>query len=245
MIWYVHRVYFLVLFMNRLQKIFSVTFGLLVCVSCSSTVPQEMTQKAAVQENTVTTTTAPIDKKVNITSDIKEDLVKKSAMLLPLLQKKDFSSLVPFVHPVKGLMIAAQARIEMGDDYPVRTISVTDLPRFLENTKKTIWGSRGATGMPIEMTAKDFWEKIMFRRKVTPSLKYTFDTVQATDMNDEGIKEQLQKRFPGSHFVDYLLPEVSSENVLEYERQASFRLIFEEYQGRWYLVGLMLDQFTI
>jgi len=178
-------------------------------------------------------------------NSVVDPIVKKSENILPLLAKKDFSSLVPFVHPVKGLMIAAQAHIEMDDEYPVRTISVTDLPRFLANTKKTIWGSRGVTGKPLEMTAKDFWEKVMFRRTVSSSLKYTFDTVQTTDMNDKGMKEQLQKRFPGSHFVDYLLPEISSENVLEYEREASFRLIFEEYQGRWYLVGLMLDQFII
>ncbi len=158
--------------------------------------------------------------------------------MTPILSqdKSDFSALASVVHPEQGLLLSADIYFD-DTTFPRRTLQRKELAGFLTNTTTQTWGRNGYRETPIQMTGKDFWETRLYTKRIAQNVPRAYDDVLVTDMNKEAAVEAIQKKFPGSHFVEYKVVATADE------REWRLRIIFNEYKGQWYLSGIVRDQF--
>lgn len=215
---------------------YKIAVSLCVCaflVSCGNTPEQKNVVPEVVSSGSVISALS-LHKEVN--SEIQPVLEKKSLYVLSLLQKSDFSALASVVHPEQGLLLSADTYFD-DTTFPRRTLQRKELAGFLTNTTTLTWGRNGYSETPIQMTGKDFWETRLYTKRIAQNVPRAYDDVLVTDMNKEAAVEAIQKKFPGSHFVEYKVVATADE------REWSLRLVFNEYKGQWYLSGIVRDQF--
>ncbi|MFN7161132.1 MAG: hypothetical protein ACK4NC_06040 [Candidatus Gracilibacteria bacterium] len=210
--------------------------ALLLCVSCGAGTPSETVSTDSASGSMMEMASM---RKEQIT-DVKMVIEQQSAYVISLLQKNDFSALASQVHPEKGLLLSADIHLD-DKTFPRQIIARKELAGFLKNTTPRIWGSNGYTELPLRMTGKEFWETWVYTRTITLNSPRAFDEVRITDVNKVAAAEMMQKRFPNSHFVEYSVLSSSTGEVKE--KDWSLRLVFSEYNGQWYLVGIVRDQF--
>lgn len=157
-----------------------------------------------------------------------------SQTILQLLQQKNMPSLASFVHPQQGVRFS-----------PYVHVSAQDL-RFLPSqlaqlsTDQTIyhWGTFDGSGEPIQLTFNGYWQKFIFSHDYTSSR--TQQIVNQPTQRGNSLNT-IKPFYPGSMMVEYHRPATTGQPL----DWSSLILVFQPYQGRWYLVGIVHDQWTI
>lgn len=162
-------------------------------------------------------------------------LQQKTTYLLMLLQKNDYATFAEYIHPAKGMMLSYGADMDHADE-PAKTLQRKEFVTHMNSGAVESWGITVGTGKPLLMTLKQFWTTKLYPESLSLGTKKSFDRVLYTSKSEDFLLTQLQKRFPGMHFIEYAIP-VSREK----EYPSSLRFIYEEYQGKWFIVGVMRD----
>ncbi len=156
--------------------------------------------------------------------------------VIQLLKNKDMRNLATYVHPQKGVRFSPYAYVDIKTD---RVFKATELNRFLEDEKKYLWGYYDGSGEPIQLTHQKYYE----------SFVYDHDYVNAREVGHNKIVKQgntinnSKKVYPGSSIIEYHFPGFDPKyGGMDW---ASLRLVFEKFNNRWYLVGIIHAGWTI
>jgi len=149
--------------------------------------------------------------------------------ILHLLQKHAWSRLVPYIHPDKGVILTEM--VSFADPHRLH-FTRSALSQALTGGKVFYWGDTYGRGAPIRMDRAVYLKRLI--RRSAPGR--VMDFLPST------------KHFPltGSQprqGIEYYWTKPRSKTK-EYDWQGLV-LILERYHGRWYLIGMMRDRWTI
>ena len=165
-----------------------------------------------------------------------QEIVQEQAgQVITALQKRDMNRVSVLVHPTKGVRFSPYAYVQ-DKDLLFMPDQLTDL---LNDTKKYHWGEQDGSGDPLLMTFQEYYDRFVYNK----------DYARAE-------KQSLNERIGGGNSIDNSREYYPDSMVMEYYFSGSdpryggmdwgsLRLVFQEENAQWYLVGIIHDEWTI
>ena len=162
--------------------------------------------------------------------------MKKQVALkaLNFLKAKDYVGFSALFHPTEGVGFSPYGYIELDR----KKFLAKD---FLDTMKKDniiTWGEYDATGEPIKEKVVDYLQGFVYNADYlnAPEKSYNVTLAQGNIVNN------IDKAYPNLNYIEYYFKGFKKE----YEGMdwTSLKLVFKKYQGEYYLVGVVHDQWT-
>lgn len=148
----------------------------------------------------------------------------------------EYPAVSALVHPEKGVTLTPYSTVEPSCDRNLLPAQLVVLP---EDDIPYVWGIEDGTGAPIELTGREYFERYVFNADYTAAPETAVDTV----LMQGNALENVASAYPEGRFVEYHFPGLD-EQMAGYD-WCSLKLVFECYQGYWYLVGLVHSEWTV
>lgn len=174
---------------------------------------------------TATPTTAPTTKEI---------VMARAKEVVQALRDKDMERLAALVHPVKGVRFSPHAFVRDSD----LVFMPDQLIGILTDPTKYAWGFYDGSGLPIEMTFREYYERFIYDQD--------YASAERTGYNERigkgnSIDNSLEY-YTGGNVVEYHFP--GFDPALGGMDWRSLRLVFQEEGSMWYLVGIIHDEWT-
>lgn len=170
-----------------------------------------------------------------VVSDISQQTLKQQALRIQrALVNKDFARITNDIHPTRGVRFSMYAYVRPETD---KVFSREQFAQYLQQSKiRFTWGEKDGTGDLL----------------VTPLPTYLDTWIDASKFNNASISinefqhsgnmiNNLKKIYPNSEVVEFY--HKGSEEYAGMDWRI-MRLVFEEYQGKRYLVAIVNEQWT-
>mgnify|MGYP005837505435 CR=1 FL=1 len=163
------------------------------------------------------------------------DVTALQSHIIDLLRTRDFKELAKYVHPVKGIRFSPYSYVDIKQD---RVFTSLQVANFASDKRKYVWGYFDGTGFDIDLTPIEYFNKFVYDKD--------FAQVGIVSYNKmKGVGNTIENQalvYPDSTIVEYYIP--GSEQYAGFD-WSSLRLVFEKYNNKWYLVGIIHNQWTI
>lgn len=165
-----------------------------------------------------------------------DSLLATTINVLELLKTKDMDDLSDYIHPSKGVRFSPYGYIDT-DNHLVFTAEEVD--NLDKDAGIYTWGSYDGSGEPIELDFNDYYDRFIF--------DHDFSNPQIIGNNvrigQGNTLNNIAEVYENGYFVE--LHFQGFDPQYEGIDWVSLRLVFEEVDGDWYLVGIVHDQWTI
>lgn len=175
---------------------------------------------------------------MNISVNRENSIISFSNSILEAIQEKNYDKLASFIDPNKGVIFSPYAYVDekkLNDNH----FSKQSFLKFAKSNSKKVWGYADGSGEAISMNMDEYVDKYV----------YDVDFLHVTNIaanrslfkKSNGIDNSL-KVFPGKTFVDYYKKPRPGENEFDW---SNLRLIFNEEDGKLYLIAIVHNQWQI
>ncbi|MHA7965856.1 hypothetical protein ACX93W_17180 [Paenibacillus sp. CAU 1782] len=151
------------------------------------------------------------------------------------LKDKDMEKLKTLIHPEKGLLFSPYVHIEKDSALVFKR---SELPA-LDDEKIYTWGQYDGSGESIKMTFAQYVERFVYDHDFSSPEQIGLNEIKGSGNSLPNIQEV----FPEGQFVDYYFS--GFEEQYAGMDWASLIIVLEEYQGSWYAVAAVHNQWTI
>lgn len=170
----------------------------------------------------------PVDKDsvlMNLTKDI-----------LTIFKSQQYSKLDTFIHPSEGVRFSPYATVDASD----KKFSKEGFNSLVTSgkSKKINWGSYDGSGDPILLTPNEYFRKFVYDANFVKPEKAGVNHV----FKEGNSINNLKNFYKGSDFTESHFSGSRKADGMDWK---SVRLVFKEIDGRYYLVGVVHDQWTI
>ncbi|ROI06433.1 MULTISPECIES: hypothetical protein [unclassified Chryseobacterium] len=163
-----------------------------------------------------------------------ETLKKANDEVLQALKKKDYTTFASFIHPQKGVRFSMYAFIAPKED---KNFSKADFEKYQPTKTLFTWGSQDGSGDAYKATINDYLAKWVFSKDYTTA-QYALNKFIGGGNSLNNLKEI----YPKADFTENYVKGTEKNGEMDWK---TLRLVFEEFQGKYYLVGVVNDQWTI
>lgn len=164
-----------------------------------------------------------------------EQIRSVASEILLLLKNKGYVSLAPYFHPTKGVLFSPYGFI---DTATAKTFDKTTYTTLLRNLKTIHWGQYDGTGDPIDLTIPQYMGKFVYSADFVEAEKTAFNQI----IKKGNSLINLSEVFPDASFIEYHFSGFNEQYAgMDW---TSLRLVFEFYEGNYYLVAVVHDQWT-
>ena len=150
-----------------------------------------------------------------------------------IIENKKFEELAQYVHPKKGVRFSQFGFINTD-------INLVLMPSQIKETTvdRTIytWGVYAGSGDPIELTISEYFKKFI----------YIADFLQADEIGynknitSSGYPDDLPEIYPNTNTVEFYFPGTNPQyEGLDWK---SIKYVFSQYDGNWFVVGIIENQ---
>jgi hypothetical protein len=165
-----------------------------------------------------------------------EDVVPGlAARLVGALSDRDMTALAPVVHPTKGVRFSPYAYVRQQD----LVFGAPLLDALLADETRYLWGVYDGSGEPIELAFADYYEESVYDQDFANAEAVAYDEVLGRGNTTNNIREFYPHGVSVEYHFSGFDPQYAGMDWV------SLRLVFEEWDGAWYLVGLVHDEWTI
>ncbi|MCM3759205.1 hypothetical protein M3212_00235 [Alkalihalobacillus oceani] len=172
---------------------------------------------------------------VSLPGETGEQLITKHAQtVVDALAEKDFTTVADYVHPEKGVRFSPYAYVEKDH----QSFTRESVRQMMSDSTVYFWGTYDGSGNAIELTPAEYYERFLYQKDFAQAEEIHFD--QLTERGN--TLHNAAEIYPDAHFVEFHLP--GSEELAGMD-WASLIMAFEKWNGQWYLVGMIQDQWTI
>lgn len=191
----------------------------------------------------------PVDNKVDSTAQERSDstnttnqstaskaevLKKVNDEILQVLKNKNYKKLAEYIHPEKGVRFSMYAFVNPKED---KTFSKADFEKYQPTKNIFIWGVHDGSGDLYKETINDYLGKWVFSKDFTTA-QFSLDKFQG----EGNSLNNLEKVYPKNSFTENYIKGSEKNGEMDWK---TLRFVFEEFQGKYYLVGVINDQWTI
>jgi outer membrane murein-binding lipoprotein Lpp len=164
-------------------------------------------------------------------------VLNQAFTVINILKNKDMNSLANYIHPDKGVRITPYSYIEIQTNL---VFTAQDMVGLLENTQVYTWGEYDGSGDPINATFSDYYDEFIYDVDFVNANTIGNNTIIGTSGN---MVNNLNQAYPNESFVEFHFAGFDAQYAgMDWK---SLRLVFEDVDGTWYLVGIIHDQWTI
>lgn len=177
------------------------------------------------------------DNAILTTKGAKSIIEDRAVNVLYALRDANFERLSKYVHPTKGVRFTAITHVDMENDLVFSRDEVKD---FLTDYTLYTWGAHDGSGDPIVGTPFTYYETYMYKVDYlsAPNVSYNEQIGYGNAIDNSA------EVYPGAIRVEYHYP--GFDDQYEGMDWTSLRLVFEKHtDGKWYLVGLIHNMWTI
>ncbi len=156
--------------------------------------------------------------------------------LLKAIEDKDAEKISEYVHPVKGVRFTPYTTVSIESD---RVFNKVDIVKFFEDENSYEWGYYDGSGFEIILTPSQYYENFIYSEDFMNAPEVGYNEV----LSFGNMIENQFEVYESPIVVEYYIPEINPEfDGLDWQ---SLRLVFEEFEGSWLLVGIIHNQWTI
>lgn len=170
-------------------------------------------------------------------------IVDKDSMLMSLtkdiltiFKTREYAKLDTFIHPTEGIRFSPYATVEASDKH----FSKEGFHSLVTSgrNKRITWGSYDGSGDPIVLTPNEYFKKFVYDANfVNP------EKAEVNDFIGRGNSvNNLKNFYGGSDFTESHFSGNKQSGGMDWK---SVRLVFKPINGKYYLVGIVHDQWTI
>ena len=162
-------------------------------------------------------------------------VIDKALMAVRLLKDRDMAGLSGYAHPEKGILFSPYAYI--GDESLVFTAE--EVSRLMDSSEVFNWGVYDGIGDPIKLDFTGYYERFVYNLDFAAPHMIGNNVVIGSGNTLNNIAE----RFPGSYFIEFHFTGFDPEYIgFDW---GSLRIVFERFDGEWYIVAIVHDEWTI
>ena len=190
----------------------------------------------SIDHSSILSDSAKMDAKdsTSLENGIPNDIQSLNTEILQILKAKDYEKLAPHIHPEKGVRFSMYGYIQPKKD---KVFSKDEFLKYIPTNIKFTWGEKDGTGDLLQMSLKNYLGKWVFVKDFTQS-QFSKNAVKGRGNTLINIKEI----YPNSTFTENYIEGTEEYSGMDWN---ALRLVFEEYDGKLFLVGIINDQWTI
>ena len=172
-----------------------------------------------------------------IKSHIAKEIIEKTADgLINAIKNKDAGAIADYTHPVKGVRFTPYTTVSTENDM---IINKEEMINFFKDENSYIWGYYDGGGEEIRLIPSQYYEKFIYSEDFMNAPEIGYNEV----LSSGNMLENQFEAYDNAIVVEYYIPEINPEyEGIDWQ---SLRLVFEEYEGDWKLVGIIHNQWTI
>lgn len=169
-------------------------------------------------------------------SPTSNNLLSRVIDVIGLIKDKDMNTLSQYVHPTKGVRFTPYFYIDTQTDQVFTAQQITGL---MQDNQIIHWGNYDGTGDPIELKFSDYYDKFVYDKDfANPQI-----IGNNVPIGRGNTIDNITQAYPDGHFIEFHFSQFDPQyEGMDWE---SLRLVFEEDNGIWYLVGVIHGQWTI
>ena len=171
-----------------------------------------------------------------ISADISQQTLRQQALRIQrALANKDFSRITNDIHPTRGVRFSMYAYVRPESD---KVFSREQYENYLQQSSiQFTWGEKDGTGdlliTPLP-TYLDTW---------VDSKKFNSENIKVNELTNNGNSiNNLKEIYQRSDVVGFYYKGTEEYAGMDWR---VLRLVFDEYQGKRYLVAIINDQWTV
>lgn len=156
--------------------------------------------------------------------------------LIYAISVKDFETVSGFTHPVEGIRFTPYTNVSLDNDI---VFSQGEIENFFDDQDVYIWGIYDGIGDEISLTPNQYYDRFI----------YTSDFKNAEEIGYNevlGMGNMIENQFEiydNAIIVEYYFSGFNPDyEGMDWE---SLRLVFQQYQNDWSLVGIIHNQWII
>ena len=175
--------------------------------------------------------TTPSDKQTS-----QQTLTQQALRIQSALATGDYAAITDDIHPTRGVRFSMYAYIRPEAD---KVFTRAQYAQYLQESKiRFTWGEKDGTGDPLITPLPDYLRTWVNASVFGNNPAITVNTSQASGNSINN----LNKIYQNSDYVEFY-----SDGSEEYSGMdwRAMRLVFDEYQGKRYLVAIISDQWTV
>ncbi|MEQ6375973.1 hypothetical protein RZN25_03950 [Bacillaceae bacterium S4-13-56] len=163
-----------------------------------------------------------------------ESIEEVAEQTLQVLADRNMQELSSIVHSKKGLTFSPYVNIK--DDAEI--FQKNEVLSLLDRTEKFEWGIYDGSGMPMELTPREYWNQFV---KADQLIEY--DEKNINEMKQRGnTYNNIKEAFPNSFYVEFYDKGTEANNFMDWQ---SLYLVYQKEDGEWKLIAVVHDQWTI
>lgn len=164
-----------------------------------------------------------------------EAVLMQAAQALTALKNQNMEQLAALAHPVQGVRFTPYAYVSADD----LVFSPAQLQGLLADSTLYVWGDYDGIGGPIALNFADYYQKFIFDHDFTQAEAISLNARLGYGNSIDNSREFYADAFVVEYHFSGFDPDFQGMDW------ASLRLVFQEFEGRWVLVGVIHDQWTI
>ncbi|MFS1513115.1 hypothetical protein VQL36_11850 [Chengkuizengella sp. SCS-71B] len=165
-----------------------------------------------------------------------EDLIlNKADEIIWLLEAQDMTQLSTFIHPINGVRFSPYLYVNVNSDLVFQS---NQMSGFMTDNNVYTWGNYDGSGDPIQLTTVDYYNAFVYSVDFANPEQVSYNQILGTG-------NMIQNQFtvyPDANIVEFYFSGFDPQ----YEGMdwQSLKLVFEEYNGEWFIVGIIKGAWT-
>ncbi|OLF34755.1 hypothetical protein BTW00_12080 [Psychrobacter sp. C 20.9] len=162
-------------------------------------------------------------------------LIQQALRIQHALANKNFSRIAKDIHPTRGVRFSMYAYVRPESD---KVFSRAQYAQYLQQSKiRFTWGERDGSGEPLIIPLPTYLDTWVDGRKFN-NVNISVNKITNNGNSINNLKDIYQN----SDVVEFYYKGSDEYSGLDWR---VLRLVFDEYQGKRYLVAVVNDQWTV
>jgi hypothetical protein len=173
---------------------------------------------------------------VPIVSDMSQQTLKQQSLRIQrALANNDFSRITDDIHPTRGVRFSMYAYVRTDTD---KVFSREQYAQYLQQSKiRFTWGEKDGTGEALVVPLPEYL------RTWIDAKKYNNARITINEFESRGnMINNVNEAYPKSDVVDFHYKGTAEYDGMDWR---GMRLVFDDYQGKRYLIGIVSDRWTV
>lgn len=151
-----------------------------------------------------------------------------------IIEDRRYENLAQYIHPEKGVRFGQFGFINI-EINPI--LMASQIEKVKEDKTIYSWGIYAGSGDPIELTINEYFEKFIYIEDFSQA-----ETGYNTNLTSSGYPDDIPDIFPNTNTVEYYFSGFDPQyEGLDWK---SIKYIFEKYDGNWFIVGIIENQWS-
>lgn len=158
----------------------------------------------------------------------------RSQEALKYISTKDMDSLAKLAHPTQGIRFTPFTTVDIKHDL---VYTAEEIPSFFYDANDYLWGIYSDSYDEIRFTRADYFERFIYDVDYTTADKIGYNEVLGTSTH----VENQYAIYHDAISVEYYKDSTDSNDSTDWR---SLRLLFQEHESQWYIVGIIHNEWV-